>query len=817
MPARKIVIIGAGVVGAALADELILRGEREVTVIDKGPLFATGGSSSHAPGLISRTSLSRFMTETADATVRKYATLSTDTGPALLPVGTLEVAYTEDRLAELWRRWGAARSFGWQGRMIDPDEAVGLWPTIERDHLLGAYATTDEGLAAALRAVEALAGRAAEGGATFVGRTEISQIVTDDGAVRGVRTAAGDELPADVVVCCAGVWGPALAATVGLTLPMLPTEHQYAVTSPIPELADGAGREAIRPIIRHHDIGIYYRDHGDRVGVGSFHHAVLPVPSADLDTHPRNTGASLAFGFTDEDFAEAWELTCDFMPALRRASLERRFNGVFGFTPDGYPLIGEHPDLRGFWVAESVWVTHSVGVAQIVADLLYDRDPAIDVTPADLGRFDARELEPSFFEARSADQYTDVYLAHHPAEPHHSARDVRSSAFVERQQTLGAAFVDVATWERPQWYEANASLVDGVPKRDAWSSRHWSPIAVAEHRAVRERAGLFDMTPLTRIEVRGPGAAPFLHRMVAGRVDRPVGAVTYALMLDEHGGIVSDVTVSRLEEERFVIGGNSPRDLAWLRAHAPEDVEIALVTDERACAAVWGPLAREILAPITDADLSNTAFRYLSARRVTVASIPVDAVRISYAGELGWELTCAVADGEAMWDAIWNTGEPLGMIAAGRAALGTLRLEKGYRAWGADMTRADAPDDVGLGLTLRSSDEDFLGADALRSRPPALRTLKTIVLDDEQVAMGSEPVEIDGEPIGFITSAGWGASIERSIAYAVLPRDLAPGDEIEVRYFDRTLHGRVAEDTLFDPEGGRARELIRSRARPPAT
>jgi glycine cleavage system aminomethyltransferase T/glycine/D-amino acid oxidase-like deaminating enzyme len=802
---RKIVIIGAGVVGAALADELIARDERDVTVLDKGPLFATGGSSSHAPGLISRTSLSRFMTETADATVRKFATLATDAGPALLPVGTLEVAYTEERLAELWRRWGAARSFGWRGRMIDPDEVIGMWPIIERHGLLGAYATTDEGLAASLRAVEAQAGRAAAGGATFVGETAISQIIADDGAVRGVRTATGDDIPADVVVFCAGVWGPALAATVGLTLPMLPTEHQYVVTSPIAELADAAGREATRPIIRHHDIGIYYRDHGDRVGVGSFHHPVLPVPSADLDTHPRNTNASLAFGFTDETFAEAWELTCAFMPALRGATFERRFNGVFGFTPDGYPLIGEHPDLTGFWVAESVWVTHSVGVAQIVADLLCDRDPAIDVTPADLGRFDVKELEPTFFEARSADQYTDVYLAHHPAEPHASARNIRASAFVERQRELGAVFVDAATWERPQWYEANAALVDGVPKRDAWSARHWSPVAIAEHRAVRDRAGLFDMTPLTRIEVRGPGAATFLRRTVAGRVDRPTGAVTYSVMLDEHGGIVSDVTVSRLDDERFVIGGNSPRDLAWLHAHAADDVEIALVTDERACAALWGPLAREILAPITEADLSNDAFPYLTARPMAIAGIAVDAVRISYAGELGWELTSAAENGAALWDALWRAGEPHGMIAAGRAALGTLRLEKGYRAWGTDMTRGDAPDDVGLGFTVRTTERDFIGADALGSRSPALRTIKTLVLDDEQVAMGAEPVEIDGETVGFITSAGWGASLERSIALAVLPRELATGDEVDVRYFDRTLHGHVARGPLFDHAGERLR------------
>jgi glycine cleavage system aminomethyltransferase T/glycine/D-amino acid oxidase-like deaminating enzyme len=805
MAQRRIVIIGAGVVGAALADELVLRGQPAITVLDKGPLFATGGSSSHAPGLISRTSTSRFMTETADATVRKYASLVTAGGPALLPVGTLEVAYTEERLAELWRRWGAARAFGWRGRMVGPDEAIAMWPTIERDGLLGAYTTEGEGLAAALRAVEAQAGRAAEGGARFAGETAVSEIITDRGAVRGVRTTTGDVIDADVVVCCAGVWGPAIAETVGLTLPMMPTEHQYAVTSPIDELADAAGQEATRPIIRHHDIGIYYRDHGDRVGVGSFHHRVLPVPSTTLDVHARNEHQSLAFGFTPEDFAEAWELTCAFMPALRGARFERRFNGVFGFTPDGYPLIGEHPGLRGFWVAESVWVTHSVGVAQIVADLLCERDPAIDVTPADLGRFDEPELEPAFFEARASDQYTDVYLAHHPGEPHASARGLRFSVVADRQRALEAAFVDIATWERPQWYGANARLVNGVPKRDPWSARHWSPIAVAEHLAVRDRAGLFDMTPLTRIEIRGAGAEGLMRRVVAGRVDRPTGAVAYSVMLDEHGGIVSDVTVSRFDDERFVLAGNSPRDLAWLRRHAKPDVEITPVTDARANLALSGPAARDILQPITDADLSNEAFPYLTARAISVAGLDVDSVRISYAGELGWELACDASNGPVLWDALWNAGAAHGLVAAGRAALGTLRLEKGYRAWGTDITRGDAPEESGVAFTLRTTDRDFIGAGALEARPPAARTLRTIALDDEQVAMGAEPVEVDGESVGFVTSAGWGPTVERSIAYAWLPRGLPEGTEVDVRYFDRTLHGRIAPTTLFDPDGERVR------------
>jgi glycine cleavage system aminomethyltransferase T/glycine/D-amino acid oxidase-like deaminating enzyme len=804
MAERSIVIIGAGVVGAALADELTQRGEGHVTVVDKGPLFSTGGSSSHAPGLVSRTSPSKFMQETADHTISKFASLSTPAEPALVPVGSLEVAYDPARLRELWRRHDVARSWGWRGRMIDADEALSLWPILRREGLLGAYTTTGEGLAVALRAVEAQARRAEANGATFRGGVEVTGIAARDGRVAGVRTVDG-EIPADVVVCCAGVWGPVVAGMVGLTLPMLAMEHQYAITAPIPELAANADAWATMPILRHHDIGIYYRDHGDRVGIGSFHHRGLPVAATELDTHPRNT-SGLDFAFTEEDWTEAWALTVEALPALAGVALERRFNGVFGFTPDGFPLIGEHPELAGFWVAESVWVTHSAGVARVVAETLVDGGAWIDASPADLSRFDERELDPAVFEARCDDQYRDVYAAHHPAEPHTSARGLRWSPFVERQRALGAALFDVATWERPQWYEANEPLLRGVrvPTRDAWSAAHWSPIAVAEHLAVRERAGLFDMTPLTRIEVAGPGAHAFLRWIVAGREDRPVGSVLYSVMLDARGGIRSDVTVARLGEERFVMGANGPRDLGWLRAHAPHDgsVEIRQVTDH-ATAGLWGPAAPAILARVADTDPAELG--YLTARRIEVAGIEVDAVAISYAGERGWELTSAGADGEVLWDALWDAGLSDGLVAAGRAALGTLRIEKGYRAWGTDVTTEHAPAEAGLGFTVRATGGGFLGREGLASRAPAPRTLRCLLIEDDQVAMGGEPVLLGDEAVGYVTSAGYGPSVGRSIAYAWIATDLDVGAAVDIAYFDRILPAIVADDPRFDPEGTRPR------------
>ncbi|MEA2520717.1 MAG: dimethylglycine oxidase [Actinomycetota bacterium] len=807
MSGRKIVIIGAGVVGAALADELAMLGESDVAVVDKGPLFATGGSSSHAPGLMTRTSPSKFIQETGDYTIEKYGSLATDEGPALVPVGSLEVAYNSERLRELWRRLNFALSWGWRGEMLEPDEALERWPILRREGLLGAFSTAGEGLGASVRAVEAQAARAQSNGATFHGGVEVTGFRTAGSRITGVETTTG-ALDADIVVCCAGVWGPALAKRVGLTLPMLAMEHQYAITEPVPALAANADAWATMPILRHHEGGIYYRDHGDRVGIGSFHHRGMPIQSGDIDTHPRRV-EGLEFVFTEPEWVDAWRLTVELLPDLDGLGLERRFNGVFAFTPDGYPLVGEHPDLEGFWVAESVWVTHSAGVARGLAETLVHGGAWIDMSPSDLSRFDERELAPSFFEARCEDQYRDVYVAHHPVEPHVSARGIRWSAFAEHERGLGAEFFDVATWERPQWYAANASLLDGVavPSRDAWSASHWSPVSLAEHLAVRERAGLFDMTPLTRIEVTGPGAEAFLLRMTTGRVDRPAGAVSYCLLLDDRGGIRSDITVARFAEDRFVVGGNGPRDIAWLRQHLQSDgsVQLTPISDVTACAALWGPAARDVLQPLSSDDLSNEAFPYLTASSIDVGGLAVDATRISYAGELGWELTVRSEAGGDLWDRIWEGGRLLGLIAAGRAALGTLRLEKGYRAWGTDMTPEHGPVEAGLAFALRSSGVDFIGRAAVQERRQAARTLRCVAIEDDQVVMGGEPVLIDGEPVGYVTSAGFGPSVGRSIAYAWVPADLQEAARVDIAYFERMLPAVIVSEPLFDPEGVRLR------------
>ena len=442
-------------------------------------------------------------------------------------------------------------------------------------------------------------------------------------------------------------------------------------------------------------------------------------------------------------------------------------------------------------------------------EALVDGAPSIDASPADLSRFADIELSPAVFGARCDDSYRDVYAVHHPAEGHTSARDLRLAPFATRQRELGAAWFDGAGgWERPRWYEANAPLVEGLPlpERDAWASRHWSPLVAGEHLAVRERGGLFDMTPLTRIEVVGADAEAFLLKMCAGLVDRPSGSVTYTVMLDAAGGIRSDVTVARIGPDRYLLGANGPRDVAWLRAHAPDDVSVDDVTAGTCCLAVWGPVARDALAPLVGPDLDDVTFPYMSVRRLHVGEVPVTAVRISYAGELGWELTASADLGAHLWDTVWAAGAPLGLIAAGTGALAGMRIEKGYRAWGTDLTPEHTPDGAGLRFTVRP-DPTFIGAEALSARAVAgsERRLRFLELADDQVAMGGEPVLANDAPVGYVTSAAYGFSVGRSLAYAWLDPSVEVGDPLSIGYFDRWLAATVAPGPAFDPQGLRVR------------
>jgi glycine cleavage system aminomethyltransferase T/glycine/D-amino acid oxidase-like deaminating enzyme len=810
----RVVLIGAGIVGCALADELTERGWTDVTVLEQGRLFTTGGSSSHAPGLVFQTTGDKTMTEFAKYTVAKYTGLTLDGKWCFQQLGGLEVATTPDRWADLKRRHGWATSWGVRSFLRSPEECAELHPMLDETKLLGGFHIPSDGLAKPLRAAEAQARRAMSRGAKFLEGQRVQQIIRASGRVTGVTTET-DHFRADIVVSCAGMWGPLIGELVDLPVPLIPMAHQYARTNPLSALAGHNDEltEASKPILRHQEADLYFREHVDRLGIGAYGHRPMPLAPSELADPRTSTGMPSELPFTPEDFEESWDAATDLLPVLGDTKVEQGINGVFSFTADGMPLLGEHPSLDGFWVAEAVWITHSAGVARAMAEWLVDGQPSLDLHACDLARFEPVQLAPGYVHERSCQAFTEVYDIVHPLQPIERPRPLRTSPFYERQAGLGAYFLEANGWERPQWYEHNANLpeVADVPPRGAWASKFWSPIAGAEALVARQRVAMFDMTPLKRLEVSGPGALSFLQALTTNQLDRKPGAVTYTLLLGEDGGIRSDLTVARLGEELFQVGVNDCIDLDWLRRHLPGDgsAQIREITSGTCCIGLWGPLARDLLRPLSTSDFSHRAHGFFRARRAYVGGVSVVAMRLSYVGELGWELYTTADLGRKLWDTLWEAGEPLGIIAAGREAFNSMRLEKGYRAWGRDMTSEHDPYEAGVGFAVRMDKGYFIGREALlgRSAETARRRLTCLtVTDPSAVVLGSEPVFSGGRPAGYVTSAAYGYTTGKNIAYAWLPASASvPGHPVTIEYFGEHVPATVAEEPLFDREMTRLR------------
>ncbi|MHC5903217.1 GcvT family protein [Streptomyces sp. S6] len=811
MTGPRVVIIGAGVVGAALADEIAQRGWTEVTVVDQGPLPATGGSSSHAPGLVFQTNSSKTMTELARYTVEKFCSLEVDGKPCFLQVGGLEVATTPERLTELKRRHGWITAWGVEAELIDADACVAKHPLLDRAKVLGGLFVPTDGLAKAVLAVEAQIRRATENGVRFLARHEVLDVLRADGRVTGVRTDHGD-LDADIVVCCAGIWGPKIARMAGMNLPLTPLAHQLAWTGPIPALA-GQTEEAVRPILRHQDADLYYRDRYDGLGIGSYGHRPMPVDADDILTFAEDRPMPSVLEFTEDDFEGAWTETRSLLPATKDAKVDEGINGLFSFTTDNFPLLGESPDVRGFWVAEAVWVTHSAGVGRAMAEWLVDGHcSSFDLHECDVNRFEPHQLTPEYVLARDCRNFVEVYDILHPLQPSGDPRPIRTSPFHARQVGHGAFFLEANGWERPHWYEANSALLDGrsIPTPNDWAAKYWSPIVGAEAQATRETVAMYDMTALKRLEVTGPGAGEFLEGLTTSKVAKSVGSVTYTLLLDRDGGIRSDVTVARLARDRFQVGANGNLDLDWFTRHLPADgtVQVRDITAGTCCIGLWGPLARKVLQPLTDDDFSNDGLKYFRAKQAHIGSVPVTAMRLSYVGELGWEIYTTADLGLKLWDTLWHAAQPLGGVIAGRGAFNSLRLEKGYRSFGTDMTYEHDPYETGVAFAVKPDKGDFIGKEALERRSSRVRRkLTCLTIDDPyDVVLGKEPVYDGDRAVGYVTSAAYGHTIGKGIAYAWLPAELAvPGRTLHIGYFDRRVEAVVAEEPLFDPAMSRLR------------
>ena len=814
-------IIGAGIVGTSAAYHLAELGEPDVLVLDQGPLFDTGGSTTHAPGLAFQTNGSRMMCRIAQESVALYATLEQDGLPAWYGVGGIEVATSEARMRELKRRIGFARSYGLDSaELLTPEEAAQKVPLIDPSTILGAYHVPSDGIAKGVRIAAALAHEAEAHGVAFEGGIVVTGFDIRDGRVHGVRTDRGD-VDCERVLLCAGIWGPSVGALAGVPVPLLAVQHQLVWTEPIPELG-GDTREVAHPILRHQDMAMYFRHREDHYAVGNYKHEPIATPQSELRRTGEDPMMPSLMPFTPADFDVAEAEATRLLPALtgrmRPADPERSINGMFSFTPDAGSIVGESAKVRGFWLCEAVWVTHAGGFGKHVAEWIVQGDPSIDMAEADANRFYPYMTSPPFVLERGKQQYREVYDIIHPRQQMARPRKLRLSPFFERHVELGAEFVVGAGWERPEWFEANAGLVpNDAPwlRRDDWAGRFWSPIEGAEHLATRSNAALFDLTAFAKFDVEGPDALGFLDRICANRIDKPVGTIVYTAMLTPSGGIRCDLTISRKDEELFRVitgGASGQHDLGWMRRQIRdgERVRITERTGSLFALGLWGPSARDVLGAVTEAELGNKAFPYMTARSLNVGEVaPVWAQRISYAGELGWELYGQFAMGGRAWELLWEAGREHGLVAAGLGAFDTLRLEKGYRFWGQDIHSEHDPFESGLGFAVKMDKGTFQGREALERRleEGPREKLACITLDDPSaVVLGKEPIRSEGRVVSYATSAGYGYSVGRCIVYGYLPVELAvPGTPVEVEYFDERLPATVAEDPQWDPKGERLR------------
>lgn len=800
LPERaRVVIVGGGVGGTSIAYHLAQLGERDVVLVDRAEL--TSGSTFHSAGLVGQLRGSVSLTRMMMDSVALYRRLGEACG--WVECGGLRLACTPEREEELHRQVGWSRTFGLPLELLSADEAAALFPLMSTDGVRAASYLPTDGYLDPSQLTYALAEGAREGGCRIYTHTRVTAIDVEAGRVRGVQTEWGP-IEAEVVVNAGGMFAAELGRMAGVRVPVVPFAHEYLVTQPFRDRDDGH-----LPTLRDPDLLVYYREEGGGLVMGGYerHSAPWSLRPDGLDAIPPDFNGILL----EEDWDRFEEIAVNSrkrVPAMEDVKVTRLINGPEAFTPDNEFLLGES-DVRGFFVAAG-FCAHGLagagGLGKAMAEWIVAGEPAMDLWEMDVRRFGAHYRSPSYTLERTREVYETYYDIKYPGHEREAGRPLRVSSAYAWHRDHGAAFGEKSGWERVNWYESNAPAGDEALRPRGWAGRLWSPAIGAEHVACRERAALFDESSFAKIEVAGPGAADYLEWLCDNRVGRGVGQITYTQMLNARGGIECDFTVTRVEEDLFsIVTGTAfgNHDLSWIRRSAPADgsVRVSDVTSRWACFGLWGPRARDLLAPLTPDPLD---FGYMTMRDLAVGDVPVRALRVTFTGELGWELYCPTEFGAALWRTLWEAGEPHGLAAGGYRAIDTLRLEKGYRVWAADITPDETPHEAGLGFCV-AKDKQFAGRDALESREPTKR-LRCLVLEDPRsVALGNEPVRVDGQIVGRVTTGGYGYTVGRSIAYAYLPPGHDVGTAVEVDIFGRWVAGEVAAEPLFDPRGERVR------------
>ena len=833
LPTRaNVVVIGAGIVGSCLVGHLARLGWTDLVLLEKGPLPNPGGSTGHASNFIFPVDHNKEMALLGEQSANQYRDmqLSVDSGG-------IEVARTADRMHELARRMTSARAWGIEAHLLTPAEVVELVPFVNEEVILGGFYSPTVSVVDSLEAGTTMRREAVETvGCQVFANTEVLDIETSEGegGVTTVRSVVTDKgtIQADHVVIACGVWSNRIANMAGAAIPLVPTVHQMADVGPVDILAE-TNNEIGYPIVRDMDTLCYERQSAGSMEIGSYgHRPIFHHP----DEIPSNEEAALSpteMPFTPDDFDPQMETAIELMEMLGDAEIKYAINGLLAMTPDTMPCLGETPEVRNLWSAAAVWVKEGPGMAQVVAEwMTFGYPRVIDVHGADIARFYDQERTEEHIWARAEEHFNKTYGIVHPDEQWEGRRNLRVGPYFSRQEDLDAMFFQARTWERPQWFGANADLVEryNLSERDVeWDNRWWSPITIGEHLNLRENCGVVDLSAFQIYELEGPGAVEYADRLAVNKVDVPVGRSIYTPWLTADGGFHSDLTMMRLSEDRMrIVTGvfDGGRDEFWTRRHMPTDGSVSFrnITEQVTTLGLWGPNAPAVLSQLTDQDLSQTDSPYGSIVDAEVAGLPCQLFRISYVGDTGWEIYAAWDDGPALWDALMEAGADLGIRPTGGGVYGSSgRLEKGYRLMGAELESEYNPVEAGLARP-RVKAADFIGKEAyLTAReagdPEVL--MCTLTVEDQTDGRGQKRHMMGGnEPIltpdggritdshgrvSRVTSAGYGPSVDRHLLMAYLPRELAvPGTDLQVMYMNELYPVEVATTgSVFDPTDSR--------------
>ena len=831
----RAVIIGAGIVGNSLACHLARLGWRDLILVDKGPMPNPGGSTGHASNFIFPVDYSKMMTQLTGDSTAQYKQLGVFTQS-----GGIEIARTEARRQELRRRASAATAWGVPHQTLSPEQVKNLVPYLDAEIILEGLYFPTVGVVDSLRAGTLMREEAQQMGALEVrANTEIIGIdlSQDRKSVKAVRTSSGD-IETDVIAICCGVWSPRIAQMAGASIPLTPIVHQMISVGPIPLFADTVG-EIAYPIIRDMDTNMYERQHGGDMEVGSYAHRAIIVRPDEIPSIEQSVLSPTEMPFTQDDFDPQLQDALELMPELlgdEKVGVRYAINGLISMTPDGHPVLGETPEVKGLWSVAASWIKEGPGIARAVAEWMNGQAPQIDLHEADVARFYGHQRTREHITARAQESFNKMYGIVHPMEQFESQRPTRRSPVFEQEWGLGAIFFETVGWERPYWYEGNDHLLERYSTQVAarngeWESRWWSPIISAEHLAMREHCGLVDLSAFVVLDVTGPGALAALQGLTVAQMNVAVGRVIYTSLLDERGGFKSDLTIMRLGSQwfRVVTGGSTGMtEKKWLVDHLPDDgsAQLTDLTSAWTTFGLWGPRARDVLRACTEDDVSNAGFPFGTCRSLELGGLSVLASRISYVGELGWEIYVPIEEGAMAWDTLFQAGQEHGLVPVGIGVYATTgRLEKGYRAFGNELTADYNLVEAGMARPTVKK-EDFIGREAyLRQRDEEhVALLCTLTVDDHRSSsgtlrymLGGEPVlSLDGERLvdqkgrpSYVTSAGSGPSVGQHLLLAYLPvAQAVQGTSLLVAYLGELYPVTVAvvgSSPLFDPDNERVR------------